>query len=150
MTGIDMTSAPAVDRRASDWTPYCTGAGIGVLSWAAFALADDPLGITTALSGLAGLLAAPFAGMAAVLKNSYWATDPPSISYGSLLLLGVMIGSFAAAFAYRQFRIESVPAVWRARFGPSIPKRYAAAFLGGAVEMYGARLARRLRQRPRD
>lgn len=141
MASLDALKARAADRAPPDWTPYWTGAGIGVLSWAAFVLAGDPLGITTALSGLAGLLVAPFGGMSAVLRNSYWAIDPPSLSYGSLLLLGVILGSFASALVYRQFHLESVPAVWRDRFGPSIMKRYAAAFLGGAVEMYGARLA---------
>src|ERR1017187_9300942 len=30
------------------WSPYLVGAGIGVLSWLAFATADRPIGITTA------------------------------------------------------------------------------------------------------
>jgi hypothetical protein len=30
-----------------DWTPYVMGAGIGVLSPLVFAVADDPLGVTT-------------------------------------------------------------------------------------------------------
>jgi uncharacterized membrane protein YedE/YeeE len=34
-----------------------------------------------------------------------------------------------------------VPAVWRERFGPSVPKRMLGAFLGGLLAMFGARLA---------
>ena len=39
------------------------------------------------------------------------------------------------------FRFELVPQVWKERFGGSVLKRFVAAFLGGAVIMYGARLA---------
>ena len=35
----------------------------------------------------------------------------------------------------------TVPPLWKARFGGSSAKRLAAAFLGGAVMMFGARLA---------
>ena len=34
-----------------------------------------------------------------------------------------------------------MPAVWRANFGESVLKRYAAAFLAGFIVLYGARLA---------
>lgn len=36
---------------------------------------------------------------------------------------------------------RSIPALWRANFGDSPAKRYAAAFLGGFIVLYGARLA---------
>ncbi|MEW2911695.1 YeeE/YedE thiosulfate transporter family protein [Leisingera sp. JC11] len=36
---------------------------------------------------------------------------------------------------------RSLPALWRANFGDSPAKRYAAAFLGGFIVLYGARLA---------
>lgn len=141
MTAGIETARIGVTRTPIDWTPYLTGAGIGVLSWAAFAIADDPLGITTALSAIAGFAVMPFTGAAAVWHNSYWAQNAPSLSYGSLFLLGVILGAFAASLRSRQFHVEVVPAAWRRRFGPSPTRRFAAAFLGGAVEMYGARLA---------
>ncbi|MGA8649855.1 MAG: YeeE/YedE thiosulfate transporter family protein [Xanthobacteraceae bacterium] len=137
----EITTMGAVRGRRIDWTPYLMGAGIGVLSWIVFAVADDPLGITTALSAVAGFAAMPFAGAAAVWHNSYWAQTVPSLSYGSIFLVGVILGALAASVAARQFHIETVPAAWRQRFGPSVAVRFAAAFIGGALEMYGARLA---------
>jgi uncharacterized membrane protein YedE/YeeE len=130
-----------VIRSEVDWTPYLAGVGIGILSWAVFALADDPLGITTAFAALSGIAAIPFLGIDGVWQNSYWAKTPPSLSYGSLFLLGVVLGALASAMATRRFSIETVPRLWRERFGPSILRRFAAAFGGGAVEMFGARLA---------
>ena len=140
-TSVDITTHAAVRGTRIDWTPYLMGAGIGVLSWIVFAVADDPLGVTTALSAVAGFAAIPFTGAEAVWHNSYWAQNVPSLSYGAIFLVGVILGGFAAAVAAQQFRLESMPATWRQRFGSSLPLRFAAAFVGGALEMYGARLA---------
>ena len=123
------------------WNPYLAGAGIGVLSWLVFAIVDDPLGITTALSAVAGGAAVPFLGADAVAHNSYWQQNPLAVSYGMLFLPGVILGAFASALASGRLRIEVVPGVWRARFGSSVARRFVFAFLGGAVLMYGARLA---------
>ena len=49
--------------------------------------------------------------------------------------------SLAAALFGRTFRVETVPQVWRERFGPSATKRFLAAFVGGVLVMFGARLA---------
>ena len=131
----------AIGRSRVEWTPYLVGTGIGILSWVVFTLVDDPLGITTAFSAVAGAVAIPFLGADAVWHNSYWSQTPPSVSYGTLFLVGVILGGFAAALTSKQFRVEYVPRVWEERFGSSITRRFAFAFLGGAVEMYGARLA---------
>ena len=39
------------------WSPYVVGAGIGMLSWFAFASADHPLGVTTAFENSAAMTA---------------------------------------------------------------------------------------------
>ena len=43
-----------------EWMPYLVGTGIGVLCWIAFAIAKDPIGITTAYGRIAGEFAIPF------------------------------------------------------------------------------------------
>lgn len=138
---IDALPHIAARRIRVEWRPYLVGIGIGVLSWIVFGVVDDPLGITTAFAAMAGAVAIPLLGADAVFHNSYWAQTPPAVSYGTLFLLGVLFGGFAAAVTARQFKIELVPAVWKARFGNSTLKRFSFAFLGGAIEMYGARLA---------
>ncbi|MGQ3357093.1 MAG: YeeE/YedE thiosulfate transporter family protein [Phreatobacter sp.] len=124
-----------------DWTPYVIGVGIGVLSWIVFLVVNTPLGITTALSQVSGAVAAPILGAEAVAKNSYWAKNLFSLDYGTLFLVGTLFGGLGSALLAGSFRIEQVPEVWAGRFGPSPMKRYAVAFLGGIVAMYGARLA---------
>ncbi|WP_294537197.1 YeeE/YedE thiosulfate transporter family protein [uncultured Rhodoblastus sp.] len=132
---------PKVATPRLNFLPYGVGAGIGVLSWIAFGVAKDPLGVTTAYSRLASLFAIPFIGADGVAANAYWKAMPLSLDYGVLFLIGLFVGSLASVLLAGSFRIEMVPSVWRERFGGSVLGRFVAAFFGGAIIMYGARLA---------
>jgi len=141
MTDIDIERSVIVDApRSIDWTPYLAGAGIGVLSWVVFAVVANPIGITTAISQVAGGLATNVI-TEAVTHNSYWKIHPFRLDYGTLFLVGTFFGAMASAVASGTFRVEQVPPSWRERFGPSLARRYAAAFIGGVLTMYGARMA---------
>jgi uncharacterized membrane protein YedE/YeeE len=58
-----------------------------------------------------------------------------------LFLIGTFLGSLLSVLASRTFRWEKVPATWAQQFGNSASKRLAAAFLGGIIIMFGARMA---------
>lgn len=133
--------ARPIAKSGIDWTPYLVGVGIGVLCWIVFAVANAPLGITTALSQVAGGAATPVLGADAVAQNAYWKSNPFQLDYGTLFLIGTFFGGMASALAAGSFRFETVPSVWRERFGGSASKRMLHAFVGGLVAMYGARLA---------
>ena len=124
-----------------DWTPYLAGAGIGILSWIAFAIAKDPIGVTTAYGRLAGEVAIPLLGADTVASNTYWKAAPFALDYGVLFLVCIMIGAFVSAIVSGTFKIELVPDVWKQEMGGSVWKRFVYAFLGGVIIMYGARLA---------
>lgn len=132
---------PATRAARIDWSPYLVGAGIGVLSWIAFVVANNPIGITTALSQVSGGVAAPVLGAEAVAKNAYWAKNALALDYGTLFLVGTLLGGMLSALLAGNWKLESVPSVWAERFGPSVTKRYLVAFAGGVIAMYGARLA---------
>ncbi len=123
------------------WNPYVVGAGLGLLSWVVFAVVNAPLGITTALSQVSGAVVEPLIGEQGLKENPYWAKNMPAWDYGTLFLVGTFIGALASALISRTFRIEKVPAVWRERFGPRTGLRLGAAFAGGILAMYGARMA---------
>jgi uncharacterized membrane protein YedE/YeeE len=124
------------------WNSYLVGALIGLLSLVTFSLADKPIGISTGVAQAAGACAVPVLGAEGVAKNSYWAGKAkPAWNYGALFLVGTLLGSFGSSLASRSFKSGAVPEVWRERFGPSSAKRLAAAFVGGAVLIFGARLA---------
>jgi uncharacterized protein len=124
-----------------NWGPYLVGAGIGILSWMVFVVVNNPIGITTALSQISGGVTSLAVGSDVVEANKYWAKNPFKLDYGTLFLVGTLLGGLASALAAGNWRIETVPAVWAERFGPSPAKRYAVAFVGGIIAMYGARLA---------
>ena len=124
------------------WNPYLVGALIGLLSIATFALANKPLGMSTGLAQAAGACAVPFLGAEKVAANTYWTkTAPPTWDYSSLLLVGTMLGAFLSAQLSGGFKFASDSTVWTQSFGPSRTKRLTAAFLGGVIILYGARLA---------
>lgn len=128
--------------KSSRWNPYLVGALIGALSLLTFALADKPIGVSTAIAQAAGACAVPFVGAETVANNAYWAKKAvPAWDYGSLFVVGSFFGALASALLSRSFKVESVPTVWQERFGASVPKRLAAAFVGGVVILFGARLA---------
>lgn len=129
------------DDLKARWNPYLVGVGIGVLSWIAFAVVNQPLGISTALSSVSSACAMPVMGGEAVAKNAYWAKQPLKLDGGVLFLIGTFLGSLASVLASRTFRLEKVPATWAQHFGSSAAKRLLAAFLGGVIIMFGARMA---------
>lgn len=127
------------------WSPYLVGAGIGVLSWFAFVTADRPLGITTAFEYTAAL-GQQAVSPAAAAAGEYFADrraegKPPKIDWEWMLVVGVFLGALASALLSGDRTDLVVPELWRRRFGPGVVPRFAAAFGGGALMMFGARLA---------
>lgn len=134
-------------KSGHSWEPYVAGAGIGALEWFAFATANKTLGVTT-----------PFESTAAALEkkaeqkfypeskhiDDYLQErgEEPSIDWESLLVVGIPIGAYLAARLEGGARTRYVPDQWRRRFGSSIALRTAGAFAGGALMMFGARVAK--------
>lgn len=66
------------------------------------------------------------------------------INYGYIFVLSMIGGAFLSVLLggpKTDRRDRRIPAVWRQRFGSSAAKRYAVAFAGGALVLFGARLA---------
>lgn len=136
-TGAGADRAEAKAR----WNPYLVGMGIGVLSWFAFGLVNQPLGISTALSSASSVCALPVMGSDGVANNAYWAKTPFKWDGGMLFLVGTFLGSLLSVLVSRTFRWEKVPATWAQQFGNSTPRRLVGAFIGGVIIMFGARMA---------
>jgi hypothetical protein len=125
------------------WSPYAVGAGIGVLSWFTFLTARKPIGITGAFESSAAGLGQRFAPRASGV-NAYLARseEVPKLDWEWMLAAGVAIGSWLSSQASGDRRARRVPEVWAARFGASPAVRDIGAFLGGALMMFGARVAK--------
>lgn len=127
--------------KSVSWSPYIVGVGIGILSWLAFLVVNKPLGMSTEISKFSGWLSGIFVGMDTVKENAYWAKTTPAFGYSTVFLVMTAAGAFLSSKLSGSFRKETVPTVWKDRFGPSAGKRFVGAFIGGAVLLYGARMA---------
>lgn len=67
------------------------------------------------------------------------------IGYGWMMVFGMLIGGGLTALVFREKQPQadqgSMPSMWVGQFGASRAKRFAAAFLGGILLLFGARLA---------
>lgn len=126
------------------WNPYIAGALIGVLSWATFYSVDKALGTSTTMVHAAGGLTSLVAPEH-VQANPYYAKEisakNPLFDWQFFLVLFLPIGALLGAWLAKDFNVERVPRLWAWRFGPGTAKRYAAAFIGGLILIYGARMA---------
>lgn len=129
--------------RSTSWSPYAVGVGIGILSWIAFATAGHGLGITSAFERTAALAVTGVAPNAEALRDYVAAQEQaPRIDWEWMLVVGVFLGSLLSATLSGDRAHAIVPELWGRRFGDSVPLRMGLAFVGGAVMMFGARLAR--------
>jgi hypothetical protein len=76
-----------------------------------------------------------------VASMPYFIKDLPHIDWQWMFVVGISLGSLMAAKLFGDFHWQAVPVMWERRFGPSQGKRGLVAFGGGAVAMFGARLA---------
>jgi uncharacterized membrane protein YedE/YeeE len=126
--------------RMKRWSPYLVGTLIGVLSWFAFFSVNRAIGVSTAISRSAGMIAGMVAP-AGVARNAYFLKFAPVVDWEWMLVVGLALGAFVSSRLSGDRQAETVEPVWRARFGSSRRTRYLAAFLGGVILMFGARLA---------
>jgi hypothetical protein len=122
------------------WNPYLAGALTGLLMVASVWGAGKYFGASTSFVRSAGMIEQWFSP-AHVAILEYFSKDKPIVEWQWMFVLGIFFGSLASSLASGSFRLRAVPDSWRERFGPSTLKRAVAAFAGGAVAMFGARLA---------
>jgi uncharacterized membrane protein YedE/YeeE len=122
------------------WSPYLVGALIGVLSMATFYLSDKPLAVSTAYARLAGLVGNALSP-GHTGKLEFFREKKPTVDWEVMLLFGVVLGAFVAAYTGNESTTAWVPALWQERFGADVFLRLLVAFLGGSLMAYGARVA---------
>lgn len=140
---------------ALDWK--LGGLLLGLVFFAAVLLVK-PIGVSTQFVILDGVIAEAinpdlvtqtedgYASSNAYLNKSggkYAKSVANPLNYGFVFVIAMALGGFLSVMQRGGLeRAErTAPALWRANFGDSAMKRYAVAFLGGFVVLYGARLA---------
>lgn len=132
-----------IDLARTARSPYVIGTGLGLLSAFAFATVKRGLGVTTAFESAAAMTERKLLPRATHI-NAYLKEreETPKIDWESMLVAGIAAGSYLTARLTGERDRGIVPSLWRRRFGPSKNKRLAGAFLGGALMMFGARMAK--------
>lgn len=132
------------------WSPYLVGALIGALSWITFAGMNKAIGVSTTpvriVAGIERAIVPEFAANNAYITKYAGTVDEPKpiIEWQFALVIMLAPGAFIGAkFFGNKDRAapEYVPTMWANRFGPSRAVRYTGAAIGGAILVYGARMA---------
>ena len=127
-------------RENGGWSPYVAGALTGLLMICSIWVTGKYFGASTTFVRTAGMIE-QLLGAERVKSMEYFIKEAPKIDWQWMFVVGIFFGSLIAATSSRTFRWQAVPDMWRERFGPNRAKRAAVAFVGGAVAMFGARLA---------
>ena len=122
------------------WSPYLAGALSGVVAVLSVLIAGKYFGASTTFVRSAGMIEKLF-GPERVADMDYFKKYALSVDWQWMFVVGILIGALIAALTSSSFRWQAVPDMWQERFGPSRLKRRIVAFIGGAVAMFGARLA---------
>lgn len=122
------------------WNPYLAGALTGLLLVFSVWFTGKYVGASTTFVRSAGFIEKAF-DAERVAKMEYFIKELPKIDWQWMFVVGIFFGSLVAATASKSFRWQAVPTTWERRFGPGKTKRAVTAFIGGAIAMFGARLA---------
>ncbi len=120
---------------ALDWR--IGGVLLGLLVTAAVAL-QGPLGVSSAYVKADAMVAAGTGGPLA--ENAYLAASGAAVTPELVIVVGMILGALLASRLWRT-RSNELPRRWTERFGAGRLLRFAAAFVGGALLLFGARLA---------
>jgi uncharacterized membrane protein YedE/YeeE len=123
------------------WSPYAVGIGIGVLSWFTFLVSKHPIGCSTGLSRISGMIEMRFRGRREVESKPYYREFAPVVDWEVMLLVGIVIGALVSSLLSGDFQVQWVPSTWEDAFGANAFLRVAVALLGGVIIGFGARWA---------
>jgi len=126
--------------RAKTWSPYVACVLAGLLLVLSVFLTGKYFGASTTFVRAAGFVEQTVAPEK-VAGMEYFLKEKAKLDWQGMFVLSVLFGSLAAASLSGERRAVPVPAMWEARFGSSRVRRWALAFFGGVIVMFGARLA---------
>jgi uncharacterized protein len=129
-----------LDNHDKGGNPYLWGALNGLAIVASVWLSGKYFGTSTTFVRTVGMLESLIAPER-VASMPYFIKEPPQIDWQWVFVAGIFLGALIAAKVFGEFRWKAVPVMWQKHFGPSRFKRGLVAFIGGAVAMFGARLA---------
>lgn len=131
---------------SSRWNPYLAGALVGILAvlcvLVTTMVVNKPhyLGASTTFVRASGLVEQAVAPEH-VAANDYFTKTKIKVDWQMMFVVGIFAGALIASQMGRSAKFETVPPIWEKRFGQSPTVRAIGAFIGGAILLFGARLA---------
>ena len=122
------------------WNPYLAGALGGLLLIFSVWATGKYFSASNAFVRTAGVME-KLVGPERTATMDYFILYVPKIDWEWMFVIGIFIGAFISATTSGSFKLKAIPDMWERRFGPSRVKRDIAAFFGGMIVMFGARLA---------
>lgn len=129
-----------IKSKHGGWNPYIAGALTGLLLVFSVWFTGKYVGASTTFVRSVGFIEKVF-DSERVSKMEYFKKELPKIDWQFLFVIGIFFGSLLSSTTSGTFKLQAIPTMWEKRFGPSKFKRAIAAFSGGAIAMFGARLA---------
>jgi uncharacterized protein len=123
------------------WSPYIAGVLLGVVGVLAVWLSDSLLGASGAFENIAGIIGQAVAPQA--FDTMYFNfIMPAGITWGVVLLVGIILGGFVGALTSKTFKFRTMDDdQWKRIFGPKLWKRWVLLFVGAIILEYGAGIA---------
>jgi hypothetical protein len=135
------TEEETMKQNDGGWSPYLAGALSGVVGVLSVYFAGKYFGASTSFVRTAGLIEQMF-GPERVAQMDYFIKVAPKIDWQWMFMVGIFLGALISAVTSGSFKLQAVPDMWAERFGQnSTARRALYAFTGGALAMFGARLA---------
>lgn len=124
----------------NQWNPYLAGGLTGIVMILSIWIAGQFFGASTSFVRTADIIENLFSPER-VQQLEYYVRVAPRLEWQWFFVVGILLGSLAASKLGGNFRWQAVPDMWQHRFGNTPVKRGITAFAGGAVLMFGARMA---------
>ncbi len=112
------------------WSPYAAGAGIGILTILTVSLTGHYLGASSVFEHIAYFVSSFF----------FYGQTLPLIDWKTTFVISIFFGALASS-KLSGIQEKGLPSIWTNTFGNSTQKRYIAAFVGGMLVLFGARIA---------
>lgn len=130
----------------STWSPYLVGVLVGILGLLSVIVTTvvldkgKYLGASTTYVRAAGFIEKIFSP-GHVANNTYFQDEKVKVDWQMMFVMGIFFGALISSLIGKSFTSEKIPPMWEKRFGSKVSTRAIGAFIGGAIAMFGARLA---------
>lgn len=116
--------------REKSWSPYAVGTGIGLLTIILAYTMNRFLGASSAYEGCGIFIESLLSGNQTISL----------VDWKTIFVVSIFFGSFVSS-KLSGTQAKNLPSIWTKTFGNSKLNRYIAAFFGGMLVLFGARIA---------